>query len=140
MPDLLVERRRTTFTRLEVHERHGEARAAAEADDGMIALVHRGVARAAVFQCPCGCGEVLVINLDSRTPQAWRHRLRGARLTLMPSVWRDTGCESHFILWEHSVYWCGPVENELLERHWPKPLREQLRSWWVEWRLKRNRS
>jgi hypothetical protein len=26
-------------------------------------------------------------------------------LTVLPSVWRETGCESHFFLWRHEVDW-----------------------------------
>jgi len=121
-------------------ERHSDARAVAEADSGTLALVHRGeVTRAAVFQCPCGCGEVLVINLDARTTHAWRHRTAIGFLTLMPSVWRDSGCESHFVLWENRVYWCGDHEDEAPERGWPEHLRRQLRSWWAEWRRTRGK-
>jgi hypothetical protein len=139
MPDLLSARR-TAFTGLDVCERHSEARATVEADRGALALVHRGdMARAAVFHCPCGCGDVLVINLDARTPHAWRHRLEKGKLTLMPSVWRDTGCESHFVLWESQVYWCGAFEDEEVERSWPENLRRQLRFWWAEWRRARGK-
>jgi hypothetical protein len=63
-------------------------------------IVERGVPRWIVFRCPCGCGEELPINLDPRAGPAWRI-YRGKRgVTLFPSVWRDTGCKSHFVLWD----------------------------------------
>ena len=73
---------------------------------GDTALVHRGVARMLLMNCPCGCGDVLVINLDSRAGSAWRFYRRGETISLFPSYWRDTKCESHFILWRNIIYWC----------------------------------
>lgn len=73
---------------------------------GDTALVYRGVARMLLMNCPCTCGDVLVINLDSRAGPAWRIYRRGEALSLFPSYWRDTKCESHFILWRNLIYWC----------------------------------
>jgi hypothetical protein len=55
--------------------------------------------------CPDGCGETLAVNLDPRMAKAWRLDLRGG-VTLYPSVWRDSGCKSHFILWKDRIVWC----------------------------------
>jgi hypothetical protein len=73
---------------------------------GDTALVHRGVARMLLMNCPCGCGDVLVVNLDARAGPAWRLYRRGDKISLFPSYWRDTKCESHFILWRNRIYWC----------------------------------
>ncbi|MEJ0011254.1 MAG: DUF6527 family protein [Bauldia sp.] len=73
---------------------------------GDVALVERGVLRSLVMRCPDGCGDVLTINLDIRSGKAWRlYRNPRGELTLYPSVWRDTGCEAHFILWRDKVLW-----------------------------------
>lgn len=72
--------------------------------------VVRGVPRAIVMSCPDGCGETLTINLDGRAGKAWRKYVRKARLTVYPSIWRDTGCGAHFIIWENRIIWCGPRE------------------------------
>jgi len=73
---------------------------------GDTALVQRGVPRMSLMNCPCTCGDILVINLDPRAGPAWRiYRRRGA-LSLYPSYWRDTKCESHFILWRNQIHWC----------------------------------
>jgi hypothetical protein len=48
----------------------------------------------------------LVINLDSRAGPAWRIYRRGEAISLYPSYWRDTKCESHFILWRNIINWC----------------------------------
>lgn len=73
---------------------------------GDAALVHRGVLRSLVMACPDGCGELLTINLDARAGKAWRAYGSQEELSLFPSVWRETGCKSHFILWRSKIYWC----------------------------------
>lgn len=73
---------------------------------GDAAFVHRGVPRSLVLACPDGCGELLTINLDARAGKAWRAYGTDEGLSLFPSVWRETGCKSHFILWRSKIYWC----------------------------------
>jgi hypothetical protein len=73
---------------------------------GEAVLVRRGVLRSMVMACPDGCGEILSVNLDGRAGKACRYYDRGGDVSLFPSVWRDTGCESHFILWRSHIYWC----------------------------------
>lgn len=73
---------------------------------GDAALVNRGVLRSLVMACPDGCGELLTINLDARAGKAWRVYGTQEELSLFPSVWRETGCKSHFILWRSKIYWC----------------------------------
>ena len=73
---------------------------------GDTALVHRGVARMLLMNCPCTCGDILVINLDSRAGPAWRIYRRGNGVSLFPSYWRDSKCGSHFILWRNIIHWC----------------------------------
>lgn len=48
------------------------------------------------------------MNLDARAGKAWR-LYQGATtgLTLFPSVWRDTGCQSHFIIWRDRILLFG---------------------------------
>lgn len=75
-------------------------------EPGAAALVHRGVARSIAMACPDGCGEQLTVNLDERAGPAWRFYAEGNKLTIFPSVWRDTGCKSHFIVWRSKIYWC----------------------------------
>jgi len=70
-------------------------------------LVERGVPRLLVFSCPDGCGDVVPVNLDERAAKAWRLYQRAERTTLYPSVWRDEGCEAHFVLWNDVIYWSG---------------------------------
>jgi hypothetical protein len=72
---------------------------------GDIALVKRGVPRSVVILCPDGCGERITVNLDARSGPAWRLYHKHGRFSLFPSVWRESGCEAHFILWNDVIYW-----------------------------------
>lgn len=80
------------------------------AEPGDVAIVNRGRLRSAVIACPDGCGSVLTINLDPRSGRAWRLYQDNDRLSLYPSVWRDSGCAAHFILLKDRIIWCGPRE------------------------------
>lgn len=71
---------------------------------GDVALIVRGRPRLLVVRCPCGCGEEYAINLDPDAGKAWRLYVRDDKVTLFPSVWRDSGCEAHYILWNSSAY------------------------------------
>lgn len=55
---------------------------------------------AAMFTCPCGCNQVVRLNLLKHGDRpVWKVQAdsRG-RATLTPSVWRHVGCNSHFIM------------------------------------------
>lgn len=102
-------------TRLKVT---GEVAHRHEADDrlhgiGTAVIVRRSVARALVMACPDGCGETLTINLDGRAGAAWRMYTDRRGTSLFPSVWRDNGCRSHFIVWQSRIYWCDSRDDIL---------------------------
>jgi hypothetical protein len=67
------------------------------------------------MRCPDGCGETLVVNLDPRAGKAWKLDMRTGKATLYPSVWRDGGCGSHFIVWRGDVLWCDRFEEGNVE-------------------------
>lgn len=73
---------------------------------GDMVLIDRGVLRSFVMRCPDDCGETITINLDPRTDKAWRYYKKRNQISVFPSVWRDTGCGSHFIIWNHCIVWC----------------------------------
>lgn len=79
---------------------------------GDYVIVERGQARLIVMRCPCGCGDDLLINVDKRVGPAWRFYRNQYGMTLYPSYWRDTACESHFIVWNNNIYWCHGWETE----------------------------
>ena len=57
--------------------------------------------------CPCGCGETLHLRfLPNRQPR-WDLKIEhNGAVTLKPSVWRQVGCRSHFILRCGEIRWC----------------------------------
>ncbi len=76
-------------------------------------LVKRGQPRWLLLKCPCGCGDEIPVNLDARAGKAWRvYEGPKQQITIYPSVWRDTGCKSHFILWRNKIDLFGRYGEE----------------------------
>jgi hypothetical protein len=60
----------------------------------------------AAVVCPCGCGVALEMNLTPPTRPCWTLLEHGdGTVTLSPSVWRQNGCGSHFLLQRGQVKW-----------------------------------
>jgi hypothetical protein len=78
-------------------------------------LVARERPRSIVLACPDGCGDHLTINLDAQAGPAWRVYRRSRGLTLFPSVWRESGCKSHFVVWHDTILWCDRFTEENVE-------------------------
>ena len=90
----------------EVTSRVGAAALLEKAGDAV--LVVRGTPRWLLLRCPCGCGEEIPVNLDGRAGKAWRlYRAPSEGLTVFPSIWRDTGCKSHFVIWRGHILMFG---------------------------------
>ena len=76
-----------------------------------------------VFDCPCGSGHRIVLNLDHARRPVWTVRLsKAAALTLYPSVdYRDDCRACHYVLSNGRVAWIGqhtaPPSNEALSPH-----------------------
>lgn len=69
----------------------------------------------AAMVCPCGCGAILHLNLlpDERPVWQFTHHQNNT-VSLSPSVWRKTGCHSHFWFREGRVYWTSDQPKALL--------------------------
>lgn len=96
--------RATRIRRRGEFESYGEALEQVP-EGGDVALVTRGRPRWLLIRCPDGCGEVIPVNLDQRAGPAWRLDRRSDEWSLYPSVWRETGCESHFVVWRGRIWW-----------------------------------
>lgn len=60
-----------------------------------------------VMACPCGCRETIQLCCLPNTRPSWSYRNeRNGAVTLNPSVWRKTGCRSHFFLRKGRIVWC----------------------------------
>lgn len=80
------------------------------ADTSIYVVCRSGKDRWAIFRCPCGCSVVITLSLQSVHRPYWQAtRTPSGRSSLFPSVWRDQGCLSHFVvsdglvLWEHDT-------------------------------------
>jgi hypothetical protein len=80
---------------------------------GDAVLIERGRPRLLVLSCPCGCGEHFPINLDPRAGPAWRLYMSRGAITVYPSVWRESGCFSHYIIWRDKILLFGHYEEDL---------------------------
>ena len=61
-----------------------------------------------MFLCPCGCRSVITLSLQFAHRPHWTvGASKKRRPSLRPSVWRDIGCLSHFIVEDGRIYWCG---------------------------------
>lgn len=71
--------------------------------------VRQGAGRPAFgyLACPCGCGATLHLRFVGARRPRWVLSLdRNGRATLRPSVWRGTGCGSHFFVCAGRIVWC----------------------------------
>jgi hypothetical protein len=85
----------------------------------------------AAMICPCGCGEMLHMNLLPDERPVWALTMHnGSVSSLHPSVHRQKGCKAHFWFRSGRVYWCsdqdGPLKRDL-RLLLISPLREFLR-------------
>lgn len=61
----------------------------------------------AAMICPCGCGEVIELNLLKQARPCWSAEEHpDGTISLVPSVWRQRGCRSHFFLRRGGIEWC----------------------------------
>ena len=59
----------------------------------------------AILKCPCGCGDILYLNLDGRTFPSWNYFCEHNIPTMYPSVNRQIGCMAHFFLIKGKILW-----------------------------------
>lgn len=80
---------------------------------GDAVIVDRQGPRWLILMCPCGCGEEFPINLDSRAGPAWKlYKTQYTELSLYPSVWRESECKSHYIIWRNKIFLFSCSEAE----------------------------
>lgn len=78
----------------------GEVRA-----DRVYVVAPKSIPKWAMLRCPCGCAEVITLSLQSIHDPNWAVKIKHGRASLYPSVWRTTGCRSHFWLRDGRVFW-----------------------------------
>lgn len=74
---------------------------------GTLHLVgERGDYWLAMMKCPCGCGSDIQLAMSANSRPRWAYSGPLGEPTLAPSVWRKSGCKSHFVLRRGKVLWC----------------------------------
>lgn len=59
------------------------------------------------MRCPCGCGDSLELMLLKEVSPNWSVKTKDQQPpSLNPSVWRQSGCKSHFWLRDGHIHWC----------------------------------
>lgn len=59
-----------------------------------------------VFVCPCGCAEVIELNLLEQVRPRWQiDQVWDSTISVAPSVWRKVGCRSHFWIRSGVIVW-----------------------------------
>lgn len=60
----------------------------------------------AAMICPCGCTELLYMNLMSDQRPRWNlFEHEYGTVSLYPSIWRKVGCKSHFWVRRGEIVW-----------------------------------
>lgn len=70
----------------------------------------------AVLRCPCGCNDVIQLNLLKESSPSWNFfRHKNERITISPSINRIVNCKSHFSILKGEVWWWGewPYEEDI---------------------------
>lgn len=80
----------------------------ADVKERTLYCVHsQNLPRWALFRCPCNCGHVITLSLQAAHNPRWRvSKGRQGHPTLNPSIWRNTGCLSHFWVDDGRIIWC----------------------------------
>lgn len=69
-------------------------------------MIDGGESWSAGLNCPCGCGAVIELMLLQNVKPHWKLTVDHLnRPTLFPSVWRSTGCKSHFWVRQGKIHW-----------------------------------
>jgi len=63
------------------------------------------------FNCPCGCHNVIQLNLLKEADPCWKYKVtKKKKINISPSVWRTTGCKSHFIVRKSKIVWVNDFD------------------------------
>lgn len=61
------------------------------------------------MKCPCGCGDIIELNLNSNYRPRWMVTWHGnGNISISPSINRSKKCRSHFFYTKGKVLWCQP--------------------------------
>lgn len=80
-----------------------------QVDNGVIYIVCEGKEpETLIFKCPCGCFEIIYLNLLRDTRPCWEFKNNFFGLiSIVPSVMRTVKCKSHFYITKGRVIHCA---------------------------------
>lgn len=82
-------------------------------DGQFIVVIHNERRYWTIFRCPCGCEEVISLAMQPPHQPRWSLNVnKENRPTLLPSIWRNTGCMSHFWVRNGAIIWCHDTGRE----------------------------
>ncbi len=55
--------------------------------------------------CPCGCNDTINLNLLEEHKPSWNIQINKNNLFVTPSIWKTTGCKSHFFIKHNKIIW-----------------------------------
>ena len=56
--------------------------------------------------CPCGCGEVVVIPITISFADGWELFIENDHVSLHPSLLQRFACKSHYYIRKGKIVWC----------------------------------
>jgi len=72
-----------------------------------------------IFKCPCGCKDVIHLNLLREAEPNWKFRISFQnRISISPSIYRTIGCHSHFHIKDGRVNWARRHKTDKKETVW----------------------
>ncbi|MGN6211513.1 DUF6527 family protein [Parafilimonas sp.] len=76
------------------------------AENRVYIIQNEGYSWQAVMVCPCGCKNILHMNLIKEYKPSWKLEVyKNKIVTLHPSISRTVGCKSHFFIRKGKVIW-----------------------------------
>jgi len=88
-----------TFKRVVRVQTQDEAVAATQNHETLALVMDGKKPKWLLLRCPNGCGDLLRINLSRSNHPCWRLRVsRNGKISIYPSIDRESGCRAHFFL------------------------------------------
>jgi hypothetical protein len=90
-----------------------------EFEHNVIYIVGSPVCWVLAFVCPCGCKQIIQLNVLKDDYPCWKFSLYRKRITIYPSIKRNTGCKSHFWIYRGKI--------EMVRDSWRNPKKFERR-------------
>ena len=65
----------------------------------------------AVFECPCGTGHLMRVNLSRTRKPYWSVVQKRNTVSLSPSIWLQDFCRGHYWINDSRIYWAATLRK-----------------------------